>query len=129
TRLSTGCHDLARLNLDSATLPLQTLVLPGICDESEAEDGFTTFNLTAANIDVGPNQTLSYYESETDALLKQNPIADPENYTNRSPYGQQQIIGRLETDGSCTRLFGISIEVLRLPQIEANTALEPHVVC
>lgn len=55
-----------------------------ICDSNT--DGFATFDLTVAEIEVlavrQDNISIAYYENETDLENNTNPISTPENYTN-----------------------------------------------
>ncbi|RZJ65778.1 MAG: T9SS type B sorting domain-containing protein [Flavobacterium sp.] len=128
---TTGCYSLSTLTLSVNLLPNVTIDLPGICDELASEDGFTEFDLTTANIPTAGNQSVRYYENINDALLEQNELADPENYTNLQSYTPQILYARLESDNtnSCSRLYLINIEVYRLPDIDINDDLTPHVVC
>lgn len=127
---TTGCYSLSTLNLSVNLLSNQTVNLAGICDELDSEDGFAVFDLTTANIPAGANQSVRYYETTENALLEQNEIAAPEQYTNMQPY-TQTLFARLEStpSNSCSRLYVINIEVYRLPDIDINTDLTPHVVC
>jgi gliding motility-associated-like protein len=129
TNNTTGCFSFSTLNLSVNVLPNQTINLPEECEIFGEEDGFLIFDLTTANIPVGGGQTIRYYTNETDALLEQNPISDPENYRNLLPYTLQTLYARIESGNNCSRLYLINIKVNPLPDIDVNPDLEPHVVC
>lgn len=131
TNNTTGCYSLSTLTLQVNLLPNTTINLPGICDELASEDGFSQFDLTAANIPTAANQSVRYYETINDALLEQNELTNPTSYTNLQSYTPQTLYARLESDttNSCSRLYLITIEVYRLPDIDTNDDLTPHVVC
>ncbi|NUY81141.1 T9SS type B sorting domain-containing protein [Flavobacterium sp. MAH-1] len=130
TDLTTGCYSLSTLNLSVNLLANVTINLPGICDELTSEDGFTQFDLTDADIGNSPSQNVRFYETVNDALLEQNEIQNPQNYTNLTAY-DATIYARLENTNanSCSRLYIINLKVYRLPDIDTNDALIPHVVC
>ncbi|MBD3582591.1 T9SS type B sorting domain-containing protein [Flavobacterium selenitireducens] len=130
TNLTTGCLSLSTLNLSVNLLANVAIDLPGICDELESEDGFTQFDLTQANIPGGGNQSVRFYTNINDALLEQNEIGNPGSYTNPQAYNSQ-VFARLENTvaNSCSRLYILNLEVYRLPDIDQNIDLVPHVVC
>tara|TARA_R110002072_G_scaffold16233_3_gene63928 strand:+ start:121360 stop:123798 length:2439 start_codon:yes stop_codon:yes gene_type:complete len=67
-------------------------------DLLECDEGFdtATFDLTEQNelISTDPNDTITYFTNEEDAIANTNPIADPEQYTNGAD--PQRIYVRLE---------------------------------
>jgi len=128
TNMATGCFSLSTLNLSVNLLANITIDLPGICDELESEDGFTQFNLTTAPIPNGSGQLLRFYTTINDALLEQDEIANPQEYTNPQAYNSQ-VFARLESANSCSRLYIINLEVYRLPDIDRNLDLVPQVAC
>jgi len=129
TNTTTGCFALGTLTLSVNLLPDQTFSLPEQCEVLGEEDGFLYFDLTAATIPVSVNQSIVYYRNETDALLEENPIANPSHYQNTLPYTAETVYARLETGNDCARLYLIRIKVNPLPDIDTNPGLEPHVVC
>ncbi|RZJ71219.1 T9SS type B sorting domain-containing protein [Flavobacterium sp.] len=129
TDATTGCYSLSTLNLSVNLLPNVTVNFPGVCDELASEDGFTQFNLNNAVPATG-GQSVRFYTSIDDALFEQNEIANPQSYTNLTAYNDQ-VFARMEsvTANSCSRLYVINLEVFRLPDIDRNVNLVPHVVC
>jgi len=130
TNLTTGCASLSTLNLSVNLMANVTIDLAGICDEIDSEDGFTAFDLTSANIPSNTGQSVRYYTSIDDALLEQNEIGNPQNFINQQAY-TSQVFARLENTqaNSCSRLYVLNLEVFRLPDIDTNNDLTPHVVC
>lgn len=126
---STGCFSYSTLNLSVNILSNQVLNLPAVCDTDGTEDGLFVFDLTDANVPVTGTQTIRYYENETDALLEQNSIANPQSYQNQTPYTLQTIYARIESANNCSRLYLINIKVNPLPQINVNADLEIFLVC
>ena len=126
---ASGCFIYSTLILSVNVFRNRTVDLPQQCEDLGQEDGFMFFDLTDANIPGGTNQTVRYYLNETDALLEQNQITNPENYRNLTPYTLQTIYARRETGNDCSRLYLINIKVNPLPDIDRNLGLEPHVVC
>jgi len=129
TNNTTGCFSYSTLNLSVNLLANQTINLPEQCETIDHEDGFLIFDLTTAGIPVSGTQNIRYYVNETDALLEQNQIADPQHYQNLVPYTLQTLYARIESGNNCSRLYHINIKVNPLPQIDTNTDLETHLVC
>ena len=129
TDITSGCFSFSTLNLSVNLLPNQVINLPQQCEDINHEDGLMLFDLTDANIPGGPAQTIRYYENETDALLEQNQLTDPQHYQNLTPYALQTLYARRESGNDCARLYLINIKVNPLPDIDVNTELIPHVVC
>ena len=129
TNNTTGCYVLSFLNLQVNTLANQSLNLPEQCDSDGVEDGFHLFDLTQAPVSAGSGQAITYYESENDALLEDNPIGNPSAYQNLTPYGEQIVYARVENAQGCARIARIRIKVNPLPDIDVNEALENHLVC
>ena len=130
TNSSTGCFNFSTLNLVGNLLPSPTITIQQ-CDTDGSEDGFHIFDLTDANIAASATQSITYYLNETDALLEQSPIANPESYVNAAPYTMQTIIARVDdaVTNNCVRFYLINIKVDPLPNILVNEELEPFVVC
>lgn len=126
---STGCFSYSTLNLLVTLLPNQIVNLPELCDTFGAEDGFAPFDLTSANLNAGPLQHIRYYETENDALLEINEITDPTAYVNLIPYTIQTVYARAENSNNCSGISRINIKVNRLPDIDTNENLAPHLVC
>ena len=118
------CANYSILNLESNMLPSQIINLPAKCDDDGLEDGFYVFNLTAPF-----TADARYFETENDALFEQNEIANPTSYTNLSPYQPQTLFVRRESNNECISITLLNIVLNKLPTINANLNLEPHVVC
>lgn len=129
TNTDTGCFSYSILNLSVNNLPNGTINMPEACDTDGNEDGFFAFDLNSAGVTVGFGQTISYYETENDALLEENSIVDPSAYINLVPYALQTVYARVENTLGCAAITRINIKVNALPDIDANLALENHVVC
>jgi gliding motility-associated-like protein len=129
TNNTTGCFSYSTLNLSVNLLANQSINLPEQCETSDHEDGFMIFDLTTASIPVSATQNIRYYVNETDALLEQNQIADPQHYQNLVAYTMQTLYARIESGNNCSRLYLVNIKVNPLPQIDTNTDLETHLVC
>src|SRR5690606_32002423 len=65
----TGCTQIGTLRLIVDASPMIVLPAMTVCENVQAEDGFESFDLTSANIPLGPNQMVTYFRSTTDALL------------------------------------------------------------
>ncbi|OUS00038.1 hypothetical protein A9Q86_11380 [Flavobacteriales bacterium 33_180_T64] len=68
-----------------------------VCDDGEL-DGFTTFDLTlfdAGFINGEPDVVVTYHITSDDAFTGDNPITNPQSYSNITPY-QQTIYVRIE---------------------------------
>ncbi|MEP5253716.1 MAG: T9SS type B sorting domain-containing protein [Winogradskyella arenosi] len=114
TNTLTGCYNT------SETLTLTVLETPQVptsisdfvnCDTDS--DGSTSFNLTLKDSEIIGSQTgvnLSYYTSASDAEAGNNPITNPNSFTNSS--NPQSIYVRLESTATAcfdTGVFEISV--------------------
>ncbi|WP_425076010.1 T9SS type A sorting domain-containing protein [Psychroserpens sp. S379A] len=92
---------------DTTTLTLRVLPNPApgvasnivICDDV-SNDGFAIFDLTINDLQILNGEignSISYFNSESDALFDSNAIADPTMYININAY-YQTIYARLEND-------------------------------
>jgi gliding motility-associated-like protein len=127
TNDATGCFSFSTLILNVNNNPVSTYIYPPQCDTDAAEDGFFTFDLTLANFSGAA--TATYYETENDALLEQNPIADATAYVNTSSYELQTLFARQENTIGCSAITKVNLLVNRLPAIDTNAELINHVVC
>lgn len=118
------CANYSTLILESNLLPSPVINLPAKCDNDGLEDGFQSFNLTTPF-----GSTATYYLTEEDALREQNAIANPSEYINLVPYQEQTLYARRETNQQCISITLLNITVNRLPDIDVNPTLIPHVVC
>lgn len=113
------------LNVIDIVTPLLDL---RVCDD-ESNDEIAIFDLTVNGDLALDGQTgimVTYHETEEDALIGNNPISNPDTYSNIS--NPQQIFVRfsLEADPSCIRMASFMIEVEVKPVIPA---LDDIIVC
>ena len=104
-RLSNGtpCYTIVRINLmiSSFSLPEGFVHTLSACDDDGEADGKHVFDLneaTAPLIDALPadqNFSIAFYHTAGDALTKNNPITNEENFVNETP-GSQKIFVRVE---------------------------------
>lgn len=94
------------------------------CDYDGNNDGVNTFDLTQAAADVLGTQdplihSITYYESEADAIAGTNAIADPENYTNTNSPGAATIWVRIvntDTVSGCPDFTSFEVMVEQIPE-------------
>ncbi|MFC6876645.1 T9SS type B sorting domain-containing protein [Flavobacterium myungsuense] len=127
TNAATGCASLSELTLNVKIIPSQNLKPLEQCDVLNKEDGFTTFNLDNANLVVTPTQIKTFYSTQSDALIKQNSITTPTNYTIPIAYNSSVFI-RIDEAGSCTSVSEVQLIVNKLPNIETQDD-EKNIVC
>lgn len=127
TNGATGCSSLSELTLTVNVIPNQNVKPLEQCDILNKEDGFTTFNLNDANLVVTPTQIKTFYTTQSDALLKQNSITTPTNYTIPVAYNSPIFI-RIDEAGSCTSVSEVQLIVNKLPNIETQDD-EKNIVC
>jgi len=82
--------------------------------------GIETFDLTQATQQIDPSYNLSFHLTEADAQNNENPIPNPENYTNIE--NPQTIFVRVD-NGPCFLTAQFSIEVTSCPLPDATIAL------
>ncbi|WP_299363404.1 T9SS type B sorting domain-containing protein [Winogradskyella sp.] len=81
------------------------------CDDDT--DGFSTFNLNEVVAEITNNEateTITYYETQLDAINKVNTINNVSNYTNAT-VNSDTIWARVENDGGCFDTSQINLEV------------------
>ncbi|NNK83836.1 MAG: T9SS type B sorting domain-containing protein [Flavobacteriaceae bacterium] len=98
----TGCSNIATISLNVQTLPtLQNQDLtPLTACEPEGEDGFEIFDLTEVYPELLQgltDVTVTFHETQDDAIQGVNAISDPSNFQNTTEYVQQIFI-RVEDD-------------------------------
>ncbi|MEL6811126.1 MAG: choice-of-anchor L domain-containing protein, partial [Bacteroidota bacterium] len=92
-----------------------------LCDDDG--DGFVEFNLELNNDPVLGTQepvtdfTISYYESEADANVPQNPIPNPDMYTNITTPTQTVWVRLENITTGCARITPFDLQVNDLPVI------------
>ncbi len=116
----TSCVTDAELTLDvSTTDSFDTSLIT--CDDDGTEDGFYTFNLNDANLNIvdglPTGLDISYFENYDDALREQNALGDI--YTNITP-NSQIIYARVENDNNCYGISEVELIVNELPDIETE---------
>lgn len=115
---ATGCEATAQLTLQANISQIPDHQVPAVCDELDSEDGINTFNLDdiATDMLVGlPMDTsISFYESEEDALFQQNELVSP--YSNTTPYSQT-LYARANNNSECVGIGEVSLTIHPLPQI------------
>ncbi|HSD13687.1 MAG TPA: T9SS type B sorting domain-containing protein [Flavobacterium sp.] len=114
---STGCYAATTLTLTVNTNPTTHVPLRK-CDDDGTEDGFTEFNLSDAGFEQ-PGNTTNYYLSSNDALLEENEIGQPVNFTN-TVADTQQIYVRIENGNDCIGINVIDLFVDPLPNIDID---------
>lgn len=119
--VASGCYRLLTLALTVTSTSVPPITL-SVCDNINSEDGFEQFNLADAGYETGGN-TVTYYTSENDALLKQNAI--PVLYTN-TVRNFQSVFARIENNNTCLALARINLQVYALPNVEVN---DTDIVC
>ncbi len=115
-------------SVNLTSIDLLEIIPLELCDDN-SNDGITIFNLeppaqTALN---GQDDILvSYYISELDALIEENPIVDPTIYENIT--NPQTIFLRFQStiDPNCVRIEPLVLEVLYQPVIPS---LDPLEIC
>ncbi|MCV9930104.1 T9SS type B sorting domain-containing protein [Flavobacterium sp. LS1R49] len=77
-------------------------------------DGFTSYNLTKADAIIKNNDTtlkdVVYYESQSDAEAKLNPITNPKSYTNKQQH-QQTLYARVENQYGCAKYAELELKI------------------
>ena len=120
---NTGCFNFAELILEVSTTNAFDASL-FTCDDDGIEDGFYTFNLSDADVDVlnglTTDLTINYYETYNDALLEQNPL--PLSYVNIIPYSHSVFV-RVEDDNACFGINQVQLTVFEIPDIEIEEQL------
>lgn len=118
---ASGCYRLLTLALavTGTSFPPVTL---SACDDINSEDGYSEFNLADAGYETSGN-TVTYYSSEQDALMKLNPI--PVLFTNTTR-NFQAVYARVENNNICLALARINLQVFALPNITVN---DTGIVC
>ncbi|WP_026991198.1 T9SS type B sorting domain-containing protein [Flavobacterium subsaxonicum] len=108
-----------------------------LCDTDGSNDGFTEFDLTQATADIigtqspAANYTVTYYETQADALAGTNAIPTPAAYTNTTQNEQTIVaaISDITTVSGCISYttFTVKAEILAEPVI--STPGDDHTIC
>ncbi|AJR04627.1 T9SS type B sorting domain-containing protein [Siansivirga zeaxanthinifaciens] len=117
----TGCTSFAELTIEVSVTDANDVILNPVCDDDGIEDGFHVFNLkdseSAMLLGLPSGLVVTYYETENEALLEQNPLNNI--YTNTTPYSQT-IYARVENNNNCYGISRIQLRVNNLPDIETE---------
>ena len=80
------------------------------CDTDN--DGLSIFNLNAASQDITANNqaftVTNYFLTDAEAQANQNPIPDPDNFSNT--IANQTVFARVETAADCFAIVGLTLE-------------------
>jgi len=127
---TTGCYSVAPLTLTVHPKPLVPVLNDFVkCDDTApARDGKEIFNLTSrvADITTDATDTVTFYLSNTDAQLNQNPITNPSAFMNTVPDTQTVYIRR-ETQFGCWDTGSLKLIVNPLP--DANLTVPVFTSC
>ncbi len=120
---NTGCFSISELDLEVSTTDVSDAILVR-CDDDGTEDGLASFDLSLADsmvlVSAPAGVTITYYTSNQDALLEQNPLVSP--FTNTSPYSQN-IYARAEDDNACYGISQLLLKVNPLPLLDQDQSL------
>ncbi|QHI36312.1 hypothetical protein IMCC3317_16740 [Kordia antarctica] len=129
TNTVTGCFTVTPLQLNVIPIPVLPLNITDLeeCDDANSLDGFAMFDLTETQTEIYGTQTpgnftLSYHETEQDAIDDVSPIVNLTNYTN-TVVNQQTIWVRLEDNATdCYAIESFDIIVVGPPVLVQPTA-------
>ncbi|QHI38956.1 hypothetical protein IMCC3317_43560 [Kordia antarctica] len=129
TNTVTGCFTVTPLQLNVIPIPVLPLNITDLeeCDDADNLDGFAMFDLTETQTEIYGTQTpgnftLSYHETEQDAIDDVSPIVNLTNYTNTT-INQQTIWVRLEDNATdCYAIEDFDIIVVGPPVLVQPTA-------
>ncbi|WP_035694536.1 T9SS type B sorting domain-containing protein [Flavobacterium soli] len=115
TNTTTGCSSFSTLNLNVNVFN-QVVTIDPLCDIVDIEDGFRSFDLNTSSLVLSGTETAVFYETLNDALLEQNEIPNPSDYTNSIPY-DSTIYVRVEDGNDCSGISEIRLIINTLPNI------------
>ncbi|MCK8522097.1 T9SS type B sorting domain-containing protein [Aquimarina sp. D1M17] len=119
---NTNCFSISTVTLEISNTRVNDAELRA-CDDDGAEDGFTSFDLTQADLQVlagisTTGLTISYFLNTDDALLNMNSITDYINSTPNSQ-GDDFVYARVQENGiDCFGISQVFLFVDPLPDIE-----------
>ncbi|MBC8756101.1 PKD domain-containing protein, partial [Kordia sp. YSTF-M3] len=133
TNTVTGCFTVTPLQLNVIPIPVLPLNITDLeeCDEAANLDGFTMFDLTQTQMEIYGTQTpsdytLTYHETEQDAIDDLSPIVNLTDYINIT-INQQTIWVRLEDNTTaCYAIGSFDIIVVGPPVLVQPT---PFALC
>lgn len=136
-----GCHRTAKVKLLVGATQLSNSFHLNyeVCDDKQVDNddtnGVAAFDFSDATAQVlaqlpqGQNLTVTYYETQADALAELNPIPDVTNHRNTNAPGTQNIYVRVDSDdlNACLGLgHHITLKVRPLPQ---KQTISNYVLC
>jgi gliding motility-associated-like protein len=120
TNTVTGCFTVTPLQINVIPIPEVPINITDLeeCDQASSLDGFAMFDLTQTQMEIYGNQTpgnltLTYHESEQDAIDDVAPIVNLTDYINITA-NQQTIWVRLEDNTTGCYAIG-SFEIIVVP--------------
>lgn len=120
----TGCFNFCELILETSDTQINDYTAQPVCDEIGSQDGSNTFNLDDFSTDIlaglPAGLDIAYYETESDALLENNPLSSP--YQNTIPYSQTLYV-RVENDNACYGINEVFLTVNPLPPLDNEETL------
>lgn len=118
-----GCFTIREVQLTLSDGTAQPAVLEA-CDDDGTADGFTLFNLTDANTQIlnglAGNLTVTYYLTETDAVLQSNTL---NNLFTNNVSNSQTIYARVNSGNDCFDIVTVELNVRPLPQLPPEAFL------
>ena len=118
-----GCKSITSIELLVSNETIPTVPIIKICDTDAVQDGFSVFNLaTQVSSLIAPTLPnglqISYYATEVDALLEQNPL--PNNFANTTA-NFQTIYAKILNGADCYGVIKIRLEVKSFPNFTPMT--------
>lgn len=109
---NTNCTAQTSFDIEVFELPTITpLVTLRQCDDDL--DGFSVFNLTEVNAELSTNhlnETIAFYETQTDAESGNSPITNIATYTNQT-VSTDMVWARIENSNNCHRTAQVDLIV------------------
>ncbi|MXN93083.1 T9SS type B sorting domain-containing protein [Flavobacterium sp. Sd200] len=131
TNVTTGCYDIAVLELIVNPMPVANLPQPlTVCDENAPGDEIEEFDLTTKidEITGGANGVrVNFYHTfiGADDELATDEITNPETYRNNTSPGVESIFVRVtDVNSGCYRIVILDIRVEALPTLTVPTAAD-----
>ncbi len=107
-----NCTAETSFGIEVLELPtVTTIATLSQCDDDL--DGFSAFNLTEVNAELSvnyQNETITFYETQTDAENGNNPITNTTSYTNQT-VSTDTLWARIENNNGCYRVAQVDLIV------------------
>lgn len=114
---NSGCFTVREVQL-TLSIGIAQAALLEACDEDGTADGFTRFTLTNANTQIlnglSGNLLVTYYLTESDAVLQNNPLNNL--FTNTLP-NNQTLYARVNSGSDCFDIVPVELNVHPLPEL------------